>query len=133
MHRLLYISTARSTMDAAVLDSIIESSRIANRAKGLTGLLVFDGNRFLQYLEGDETAVRSLYAKIKADTRHYAVVTLRKSQGEKRQFVDWDMAIVSGISAAEFDQQVERVTSLVENCDVLTAAELKGFVNKLAA
>lgn len=133
MYRLLYISTVRSAMDAAALEAIINSARIANRAKGLTGLLVFDGHRFLQYLEGDETAVRGLYTKIKADPRHYAVVTLRESKGDHRQFADWDMAMLAGISAAEFDQQVERVTRLVENCDVLTAAELKGFINKLAA
>ena len=53
-------------MDAAALEAIINSARIANRAKGLTGLLVFDGHRFLQYLEGDETAVRGLYTKIQA-------------------------------------------------------------------
>ncbi len=133
MYRLLYISTVRSATDAAALETIINSARIANRANRLTGLLVFDGHRFLQYLEGEEYSVRRLYAKIKVDTRHYAVVTLRESEGEQRQFADWDMAMVTGISAAEFDRQVERVTRLVENCDVLTAAELKGFINKLAA
>lgn len=133
MYRLLYISTVRSEIDAVALEAIVNSARIANRAKGLTGLLVFDGRRFLQYLEGDETAVHALYTKIKADPRHYAVVTLRESHGNNRQFADWDMAMFAGLSAAEFDQQVERIMRLVENCDVLTAAELKGFVRKLAA
>ncbi|MFS8120133.1 MAG: BLUF domain-containing protein [Microcoleus sp.] len=133
MYRLLYISTARPAIDAAALQTIMKSALKANRAKGLTGLLVFDGHRFLQYLEGDENEVRGLYAKIKADPRHFAVVTLRESQGEHRQFADWEMALVAGISAAEFDQQVERIARLVENCDILTAAELKGFVAKLAA
>lgn len=133
MHRLLYISTARAAIDVAALQTILKSARIANRAKNLTGLLVYDGHRFLQYLEGDEDAVLGLYAKIKADPRHFAVVTLRESQGEQRQFADWEMAVVAGISATEFDRQVERVSRLVENCDVLTAAELKGFIAKLAA
>lgn len=133
MFRLLYISTARAVIDAAALQTIMKSARIANRAKGLTGLLIFDGHRFLQYLEGEEEIVRGLYAKIKTDARHFAVVTLRESHGEYRQFAAWDMALVANISAAEFDHQVERVTRLVENCDILTAAELKGFIAKLAA
>jgi hypothetical protein len=133
MFRLLYISTVRKDFDHRLLEDILAKSRRANRANGLTGLLLFDGNRFLQYLEGDETVVRAVYGKIKNDPRHFAVVTLRESSGEKRQFSQWDMARFSKISPAEFDEQVERVSSFVENCDVLTAAELKGFVNKLTA
>lgn len=53
MFRLLYISTARKVIDAVALQSILKSARIANRSKGLTGLLVYDGHRFLQYLEGE--------------------------------------------------------------------------------
>lgn len=133
MFRLLYISTTRASMDEAELNGILQSSRIANRAKGLSGMLLFDGQRFLQYLEGDEAVVRGLYAKIKSDPRHYAVVTLRESHGEKRQFADWDMAMLAGLTASEFDQQVERISRLVEGVEVLTAAEIKGFAQKLAA
>lgn len=133
MFRLLYISTTRPSMDAAELDAILRSSQIANRAKGLSGLLIFDGRRFLQYLEGDEAVVRGLYAKIKADPRHYAVVTLRESHGKDRQFADWDMAMMAGLTASEFDQQVERISRLVEEADILTTAEIKGFAQKLVA
>lgn len=133
MFRLLYISTTRPGMNEATLEAIVKSARVANHAKGLSGLLIFDGHRFMQYLEGDENVVRDLYAKIKADPRHFAVVTLRESFGEQRQFAKWDMAMMSGLTDAEFDHQVERVSRLVEGTDVLTAAELRGFVNKLAA
>jgi hypothetical protein len=133
MFRLLYISTARPNVDTQALEGILWAARTANRVKGLTGLLVFDGRRFMQYLEGDETVIRTLYAKIRTDPRHFAVVTLRESEGNVRQFADWDMAMLADVSADQFDQQAERIARFVENCDALTAAELKGFVAKLAA
>lgn len=133
MFRLLYISTARAEMDMVTLQAILQSAQISNRARGLTGLLIFDGNRFMQYLEGEEGAVRTLFATIKQDPRHYAVATLRESYGEERQCADWDMAVLCGINGAEFDRQVQRVTNLVDSCDALTATELKGFVYKLVA
>ncbi len=133
LFRLLYISTVRAGQSPDMVDTILSSAQKRNRADNLTGLLVYDGRRFMQYLEGEEDNVRALYAKIRNDPRHYAVVTLREAYGDDRQFSDWDMAIRHSGTSAEFDAQMKQVVALTEGCESITAAELQGFVRQRAA
>ncbi len=65
MHQITYISTARSGTTERDVAAILDASRRNNRKDGVTGLLVSDGTRFLQVLEGDEAAVEKAYARIK--------------------------------------------------------------------
>ena len=94
MFRLCYISSARSPIDDAMLMSIMTVSRRNNRAAGLTGLLVAGHKRFLQLLEGDETAVRDTYLRIFRDPRHFACVLIDERTITARQFEDWDMGLI---------------------------------------
>ena len=92
MHQITYISTARSGTTERDVAAILDASRRNNRRDGVTGLLVSDGTRFLQVLEGDEAAVEKAYARIKADARHRAAVILSSKTVSERQFGAWDMA-----------------------------------------
>jgi Sensors of blue-light using FAD len=133
VYRLLYISTARKDFNAADLDVLMKKSQRRNRADKITGLLVFDGRRFMQYLEGEESIVRDTFERIERDLRHYAVVILKKTEGVERQFSDWDMAYRLSDTPSAFDTQVKQVVALTDNCDSLTAADLVGFTQKHAA
>jgi len=53
-------------------------------------LLYKDGN-FMRILEGDEAIVRTLFAKIKDDQRHYGIITLMEGTQTERQFPDWSI------------------------------------------
>ncbi len=92
MIRLSYISTARPGTDDFAASAILAKSRSNNRRDGLTGLLLFDGKRFLQALEGDEPQVLATLARIKRDPHHYACVELSRSTITARAFGMWDMA-----------------------------------------
>jgi len=46
----------------------------------------------MQVLEGDESAVRVMYAKITADDRHQGHMILWDGYESARQFSDWSMA-----------------------------------------
>ncbi len=89
--RLIYISTARSELAETELEGILRSSRRNNAAAGVTGLLVVGGRRFLQALEGPESAVKQTYDRIKADGRHFAAVTLDSRPIAERSFPGWAM------------------------------------------
>lgn len=91
MIRLIYISTARSQLSTVELGGILRASRRNNAAVGVTGLLVVGGRRFLQALEGPTDAVTQTYDRIKADTRHFAAVTLDSRPISQRDFPDWAM------------------------------------------
>ncbi len=88
---LVYASTAASDFDDAALAALLQQARRANAARGITGLLLYRGGRFVQFLEGPEREVRSLYATIAADPRHSHVHTLNEGRPATRQFADWTM------------------------------------------
>jgi hypothetical protein len=92
MHQIVYISTARPGITETDVDAILAKSRANNRRDGITGLLISDGTRFLQALEGDQPLVEAAYHRIKADARHRAAVILSGKSVERRQFGTWDMA-----------------------------------------
>ena len=92
MFQLIYISTARPDVDQHEVGRILGSARRRNHADRITGLLVFDGKRFLQALEGDRGLVEDCYARIRKDPRHRAPVTLSEKEIGKREFGDWTMA-----------------------------------------
>lgn len=92
MFQLVYISTARPGLDQAEVGRILATSRRNNLADRVSGLLVFDGIRFLQALEGDKETVEACYARIRADPRHRASVSLSAREIDNREFGDWTMA-----------------------------------------
>ncbi len=92
MRQLTYISTARPALPAVEIDAILDASRRHNAAAGLTGLLLYDGYRFLQALEGEADRVVTTYDRIKADPRHRALVMLSSRDVAVRSFGDWAMA-----------------------------------------
>lgn len=91
MYQLVYISSARRVSDAE-LDDILDQSRSRNRRDEISGFLLFNGQRFLQVLEGPEAIVERTYARIKRDPRHRAPVILSARSVDQRQFGNWDMA-----------------------------------------
>lgn len=121
MLQLVYISTSRSTIDAALLESILEQSRRNNERAGMTGLLVAGGRRFLQALEGPDPEVLTTLARIAADPRHFAVVELKRRGIEAREFGDWAMAYRQGASAQEgvaLRDAVDQLTASLPDANV---------------
>ena len=91
LHSLLYASTARLNLTQADLDAIRSESENWNREHEVTGLLVFNGEGFSQVLEGTETAVLTLYDRIRRDPRHTGCVTLFSRPIARRRYPDWAM------------------------------------------
>jgi hypothetical protein len=92
MIQLCYISTARPPMPWSEVDQILATSRRNNARDGVTGLLLFNGKRFLQLLEGAPAKVQMVYDRIESDPRHFAIVKLSERQIEEREFGGWAMA-----------------------------------------
>lgn len=77
---------------SAEIASILAISVPRNGSLGVTGALIFTGNRFAQYIEGCTSAVAELKASILADPRHRHVTTLLEGTGDGRIFPDWSLA-----------------------------------------
>lgn len=73
---------------------ILMASRSNNAKSEIVGGLYYGDDRFFQYLEGEEEAVRALYDRIAGDSRHRNVTTLLEAPLEARTFVNWSMKYV---------------------------------------
>jgi hypothetical protein len=80
-----------STFGAKELADLLTSSRAANLARDLSGMLLFRGDRFLQVLEGPESLVRELVGRIRRDPRHRDMRVLVDEEIDERRFADWTM------------------------------------------
>lgn len=91
LRSMTYSSTAVSAFGADELAALLSSSRSANLARDLSGMLLFRGNRFLQVLEGPESLVRELIDRIRRDPRHHDMRVLVDEEIDERRFADWTM------------------------------------------
>lgn len=125
MLELVYISSARGTDRAAALRDILLASRRNNGRNAITGLLYSDGTRFLQALEGPRDQVEATFARIKADSRHCAVVMLSRRDIEAREFGDWEMAHRS--AGADGENFLRRVQVLTQHAAPNVRATFESF------
>ena len=93
--RCLYASRARQTLAPAITDAILEQSRRNNPARGITGLLCFVDDIFVQVLEGGRDPVCELFAMIVRDERHTGVRILAYEEIGQRRFGHWNMGQVN--------------------------------------
>lgn len=112
MIQLCYISTARPQVQAEAVDGILAQSRRNNRRVGVTGLLLFNGKRFLQVLEGEPALVEQAYKRIGTDPRHFAIVKLSERTIEKREFDGWNMAYEQLPADATREEMLAHVAGL---------------------
>ena len=92
--RLLYISSAVGTQNAAETQAIVEGSQRWNQANEVTGVLCEGEGVFLQCLEGERRQVTQLYTRIYADPRHSDVQMIHCESVASRRYRNWSMGHV---------------------------------------
>ncbi len=80
------------TLSNDEIEALVSQSQTNNSANNVTGLLFFDNHRFIQIIEGPETAITDLYKTLETDTRHKDVTLLHQVEINQRSFGNWDMA-----------------------------------------
>lgn len=105
--QLGYISTAQPDLLPSETREILEISRLNNMREDITGILLFDGAKFFQILEGAEASVRRAFERICEDERHFSVVRILARKVPERDFPDWRMGFytwrsISGDAGSAF-------------------------------
>jgi Sensors of blue-light using FAD len=95
LYALVYVSTATERADVAQIDSLLDRAQANNARAGLTGVLLFDGGCFMQYVEGSAESMGRVYTRIKASTLHTGIVELMREPIVRREFPEWSMAFRS--------------------------------------
>ena len=91
MVSLIYVSRATADLGADDLAALGEAAAAANAARGITGMLAYNGEHFMQLLEGQDAAVDELLARIVGDPRHRDLVVIRRDERLARECPYWSM------------------------------------------
>ena len=94
LYRLVYASTfnvGRVDHAPTALRHILSSSKRNNASAGITGFLVFDGETFLQVLEGRKDDISAIFSRIESDDRHRNIEILGWKPATDRSFEHWAM------------------------------------------
>jgi hypothetical protein len=128
IYTLVYCSRATAGVDDTAVARIIQAAQRDNPRQGITGLLVFGGGIFFQWLEGPRERVIALMARLHNDPRHNNIVQLSDSEElRERLFPEWDMELVDtddirnvledALSTAEDPNNIRTLQSLLKELD----------------
>ncbi|MCU1169672.1 BLUF domain-containing protein [Stenotrophomonas maltophilia] len=85
-----YVSESPDT-DPLKVDQIAADAAAFNLQPGVTGVLLFDDTRFLQYIEGPEDGLGIALQRVYGATSHENVIELNRGRVGRRQFPFWSM------------------------------------------
>ncbi|MEL7208842.1 MAG: BLUF domain-containing protein [Actinomycetota bacterium] len=118
--QLAYVSNAVRPLDREELIELMRHARKKNKRLEITGMLLVEGSRFLQVLEGPPAAVSDLYDAIRLDERHECVTTIFcDEQLRQRQYAQWLMGckILGEGLPADFAALDDRVKDVLRRAD----------------
>jgi hypothetical protein len=120
--QLVYASGASGRLEEQELKAILEVSRLNNAQLGVTGMLLYHDDCFIQALEGDRDVVEALYARIEEDQRHERIVVLYRGEARSRTFPDWTMGFRH--ASPEEIEQIEGLNDFLRSPDTTEVSQL---------
>lgn len=94
--RLVYYSQRNPSEDMDI-NTLIATCKRNNPRLNLTGLLHYNGDHFLQVIEGGRVEVSALYHRIARDPRHSNIILLSCVDVRERMFPTWSMGLHQGM------------------------------------
>jgi methanogenic corrinoid protein MtbC1 len=92
---VVYRSRAVSPLSARQLYDLALAAQIRNRRDAITGVVLYDNDRFFQWLEGPTENVERIMRDIRNDPRHTDLEVLDDHPCLARIFGDWDMKLAA--------------------------------------
>jgi len=124
LYRIVYLSRATRTFDDAELNALAAWSAERNAVASVTGLLLYDGSRFLQAIEGPEAQVTGTMDRIARDKRHDSLTYIQDDPVRDRQFGHWAMQLKlapAGCCSTDFLERVKEDVTLVDDLNLQAA------------
>ncbi|HSU21321.1 MAG TPA: BLUF domain-containing protein [Variovorax sp.] len=99
VHEILYCSVLAPDQPPGIVGRIVSQARARNTQHRITGLLVFDGLRFCQHVEGARDEVGALMRRIAHDPRHHAVRVVYEGARAQRRYQRFDLGFAQSEGA----------------------------------
>ena len=81
------------------MGEIVRHANANNPKNDVTGVLVYNAGKILQFLEGPQNRVKELYSKIEKDPRHTRAEVLYAEPTLERCFSEWSMGFIGSADA----------------------------------
>lgn len=94
LRAIAYASEAIPGLSLDHLDDLIRDAARFNLDMGITGVLLYDGSRFLQYIEGPPDAIDVGYSRILMARSHREFIELGCGHVSRRFFPYWSMQLL---------------------------------------
>lgn len=91
MRRIIYHSMAAPGLDRAEMFHLLYQARMANEARGLSGILLRAEDHLLQVLEGPTWKLCAAFDRIRRDVRHTGVTVIEERTIPQLTFPAWPM------------------------------------------
>ena len=88
---LAYSSVPTRPMSTVELGHLLLKARMFNAQVGVSGVLLYDSQHFLQYLEGPPEGVETVWQRVSASPLHGELQVLLRETVAERLFPDWQM------------------------------------------
>ena len=131
MIRLVYVSTCAQNVQLEDVEGILRVSESWNADRGISGMLCWSGEFFLQCLEGERGPVTQCFAHIAQDRRHHSVELIVSSPTSVRWFSTWGMGFTRLLSSTRVD--LPNFTGGSFNPYLLEASDLQDTFARLAS
>lgn len=92
---MTYASRANPDVSAKDFNEILQQANENNAANGITGMLIFNKNYFLQTIEGPRAQINRLLYSLIADTRHHDLQVIETREIRHRDWAKWSMNYAS--------------------------------------
>lgn len=95
LRAIAYVSTASRGLTPHEIDSILHDAREFNAENDVSGVLLFSGDTFFQYLEGGPKELDLVMARIRFAASHEEIQILSDESITQRAFSEWNMGFTS--------------------------------------
>lgn len=124
---VLWLSRLSPTSDLSVVKKIWQSARQRNASLGLSGALVFDGERFCEFLEGHVYDISAVYRDVEFDPNHVDLRVLHMSLSTApRRLTGWrsgycdgaELDVFTGTEGLQGEGSVNAFLDMLQRCDL---------------
>ncbi|CAM4210592.1 F420H(2):quinone oxidoreductase [Stenotrophomonas lactitubi] len=92
---VVFVSEARADLSEAKLASIMADAARFNRDVGVSGVTLFDGSRFLAYMEGPPDALDVAFSRARGASSHSQLIEVARGRVGQRRVPYWPMRLVN--------------------------------------
>ncbi|HEL3783081.1 TPA: BLUF domain-containing protein [Stenotrophomonas maltophilia] len=91
---VVFVSEAVGDLTMAHLSNFMADAERFNRTAGVTGVTLFDGQRFLAYMEGPPDGLDVAFSRAAGATSHSSLIEIARGRVGQRRLPYWPMRCI---------------------------------------